>query len=193
MSSIFFARSKPDLRTLYESSWIDNIKEAWPNGEIIPFPEIDHEDLEIERKLGILYIERKYFFPLIDDCDIMVCAPAWNKVTREKRGKYTLGVRLEIEYGLELGKKVIGIINGVYGELKIMTLGDIKMEDINRKKFEKKFDEVRRTPWRLLTDEEKKEIMEKSAKKKEEVQHKENKKIADIIMGRQKTQDNAWT
>lgn len=60
---------------------------------------------------------------------------------------------------------------------------------MNEKKFEKKFDEVRRTPWRLLSDEEKQEIMDKSAKKKEEAQRKENKKIADIIMGKQKTQD----
>lgn len=60
-----------------------------------------------------------------------------------------------------------------------------------KKKFEKK-PEQHRTPWRLLTDEEKEEIMEKSAKKKEEAQRKENKKIADIIMGKQRTQDNSW-
>jgi len=123
MSSIFFARSKSDYGTPYELSWIDGIKEAWPDGEIIPFPEISPEDIEIEKRLGILFIERKYFFPLIFDCDILVCAPVWNKVIREKRGKYSLGVRLEIEYGLELGKKAIGMING---ELKIMNLGDVK-------------------------------------------------------------------
>lgn len=60
-----------------------------------------------------------------------------------------------------------------------------------KKKFEKKF-EVRRTPWRLLTDEEKEEIMEKSTKKKEEAQRKENQKIADIILGKQRTNENAW-
>lgn len=49
-----------------------------------------------------------------------------------------------------------------------------------------------RTPWRLMTDEEKKEIVENAKKKKEEKQRLDNLKAADIIAGRQKTQENSW-
>jgi len=62
------------------------------------------------------------------------------------------------------------------------------------KKFDKKSNELQshRTPWRLLTDEEKEEIVAKANKKKEEKQRLENIKNADIITGRQKTQENSW-
>lgn len=49
-----------------------------------------------------------------------------------------------------------------------------------------------KTPWRLLTDEEKEEIMENAKKKKDELQRLENLKAADIITGKQKTQENSW-
>lgn len=62
------------------------------------------------------------------------------------------------------------------------------------KEYKKKFNGVdsHRTPWRLLTKEEKEEIMEKAKKKKEEKQRLDNLKAADIIAGRQKTQENSW-
>lgn len=46
-----------------------------------------------------------------------------------------------------------------------------------------------RTPWRLMTEEEKKEIIDNSVKRKEEKQKLENIKNADIITGKQKTVD----
>lgn len=49
-----------------------------------------------------------------------------------------------------------------------------------------------KTPWRLMTDEEKKEIVEKATKKKEEKLRLDNIKAADIIAGKQKTQENSW-
>lgn len=49
-----------------------------------------------------------------------------------------------------------------------------------------------KTPWRLLSDEEKAEIVENAKKKKEELQRLENIKQADIIAGRQKTVLNSW-
>lgn len=49
-----------------------------------------------------------------------------------------------------------------------------------------------RKPWSRLSDDEKKEIIEKSILKKEEIHRKENKKKADIIQGKQRTQDNSW-
>lgn len=62
------------------------------------------------------------------------------------------------------------------------------------KKYSKKSNELSsyRTNWRLLSDEEKEEIVEKAAKKKEEKLRLDNIKAADIIAGRQKTQENSW-
>lgn len=62
------------------------------------------------------------------------------------------------------------------------------------KKFKNKFNDLRsyRTPWRLLSEEEKAEIIEKAEKRKEEQKRLENIKKADIIAGKQKTIDNSW-
>lgn len=62
------------------------------------------------------------------------------------------------------------------------------------KKYSKKSNELRsyKTPWRLLSDEEKEEIVAKAAKKKEELQRLENIKQADIIAGKQRTMENSW-
>lgn len=59
------------------------------------------------------------------------------------------------------------------------------------KKYSKKSGELQsyRTPWRLLSDEEKEEIKANADKKKEELLRLENIKKADIISGRQKTVD----
>lgn len=62
------------------------------------------------------------------------------------------------------------------------------------KKFGSKSNELQgyKMPWRLLSDDEKKEIVEKSKKKKEELQRLENLKKADIIAGKQRTMENCW-
>jgi predicted Fe-S protein YdhL (DUF1289 family) len=57
-------------------------------------------------------------------------------------------------------------------------------------KFEKS--ELYREQWKNLSQEEKDEIVERSKKRKEEEQRKLNRKTADIMMGRQRTQDNCW-
>lgn len=59
------------------------------------------------------------------------------------------------------------------------------------KKYNKKSNELQsyKTPWRLLSDEEKEEIVTKAVKKKEELLRLENIKKADVISGRQKTVD----
>ena len=62
------------------------------------------------------------------------------------------------------------------------------------KKYGKKSNQLQsyKTPWRLLTDEEKEEIVENANKRKEEKLRLDNIKAADIIAGRQKTQENSW-
>lgn len=47
-------------------------------------------------------------------------------------------------------------------------------------------------PWNRLTKAEKEEIINNSNKRKEEKQRLDNIKNADIITGRQKTQENSW-
>jgi predicted Fe-S protein YdhL (DUF1289 family) len=66
--------------------------------------------------------------------------------------------------------------------------------DRGYKKFGKKSNELSsyKIPWRLLSDEEKEEIVANAKKKKEERQRLENIKNADIIAGRQKTVLNSW-
>lgn len=49
-----------------------------------------------------------------------------------------------------------------------------------------------KTPWRLLTEEEKEKIINNAANNKEEKQRLENIKSADIITGKQRTIDNSW-
>lgn len=62
------------------------------------------------------------------------------------------------------------------------------------KKYSKKSNQLQsyKIPWRLLSDEEKEEIMENAKKKKDELQRLENLKLADIIAGKQKTVLNSW-
>lgn len=62
------------------------------------------------------------------------------------------------------------------------------------RKYSKKSNQLQsyKTPWRLLSDEEKEEIVENAKKKKEERQRLDNLKAADIIAGRQRTVDNSW-
>ncbi len=63
-------------------------------------------------------------------------------------------------------------------------------DQYKKKEFEKHA--TFRVPWNRLSQEEKDEIVEKSKKRKEEEQRQLNKKIADIMMGKQRTQENSW-
>lgn len=62
------------------------------------------------------------------------------------------------------------------------------------KKFGDKSNKLQsyKIPWRLMSDDEKEEIKKNADKKKEELLRLENIKKADIISGRQKTQENSW-
>jgi len=62
------------------------------------------------------------------------------------------------------------------------------------KKFGDKSNKLQsyKIPWRLMSDDEKEEIKKNATKKREELLRLENIKKADIISGRQKTQENSW-
>ena len=73
-------------------------------------------------------------------------------------------------------------------------MGDDTMPEHKKKYVSMKFEknEMYKTPWNRLSEEEKQEIIEKSKIRKEEEDRKKNRKIADIILGRQRTVDNSW-
>lgn len=116
---VYFARSMKDYGTAYEKQWIDNISD-----NVIDISEaikqIRKEDKYKVYGEDLYTVELKYFFPLIDKCDYVVAAPAWNHL---RRGKFTAGVVIEIQYALSIGKKVFGIVNG--------TMKQITEDDIN--------------------------------------------------------------
>lgn len=76
--------------------------------------------------------EKKYFFPLIDSCDILVAAEAWN---HPRRGKYTAKVIVDMEYAIKIGKPVYGI------NIDKWTIKELKKEDIETIRREKE-DEI---------------------------------------------------
>ena len=127
MSTIFFAKSIQDHDTgNYIRKWKEKIAEAFPNSSIIDVSEVEKQIVEDGRMVGTveyvggsykygkewiswedLYgLERKYYFPIIDRCDFVIAAEAWN---HPRRGKYTTKVIVEMEYALLKGKKVFGI------------------------------------------------------------------------------------
>lgn len=68
-------------------------------------------------------------------------------------------------------------------------------DQYNVKVFENKdskYPKYNRVPWDRLSKEEQDEIKEKAKIRREEEDRKTNKKIADIIMGKQKVIDTAW-
>lgn len=78
--------------------------------------------------------EKKYFFPLIDECDFVVSAEAWNHA---RRGKYTAKVIVEMEYALLKEKKVFGINieDWTFKEITKENIIDIKKEKENEITF----------------------------------------------------------
>lgn len=124
LNVVFFARAMQDYGTGYEKVWMDNINEAFSPCEIVDFDEVKKRISRADRNKiygkELYEFELKYFFPWIDKCDYIVAAPAWNHV---RKGKYTAGVIIEIEYALGIGKKVFGIVGT---EMKRITAEDLK-------------------------------------------------------------------
>lgn len=120
---VFFARAMQDYGTDYEQTWVENINEAFEQCKIVDFEEVKKRISNVDKyKIygkELYEFELKYFFPLIDQSDYVVAAPAWNHI---RKGKYTAGVIIEIEYAISVGKKVFGLVNG--------TMKQITTEDI---------------------------------------------------------------
>lgn len=123
LNVVFFARAMQDYGTDYEQTWIENIEAD--SCSIIDFSKvnelINNDDKYKVYGKDLYEVERKYFFPLIDQCNYVVAAPAM------RRGQFTAGVIIEIEYALSIGKKVFGIVDGI---MKQITIEDLrKMDD----------------------------------------------------------------
>ncbi len=140
---IFFARFQTDFGSEYEKTWIDIINETWPGCEIIKFPHREEIDNWISNnriknpiwEWSIWKEEERFFFPLIDSCDILVAAPIWGGGNRKNTGKFSLLVDLEIKYALNKGKRVIGLINN--------EMRDIKKEDLEVRGISGNFEIIR--------------------------------------------------
>jgi hypothetical protein len=116
--TIFFAKAVQDGGN-YTKVWIEKIINNFPDYSIVNVSEVEKQIIEDEKILSfkifggewidwenLYFFEKKYYFPLIDSCDIVIATEAWN---HPRRGKYTTKVIVEMEYGLGIGKKVFGI------------------------------------------------------------------------------------
>lgn len=113
---IFFLHSRRDYKTEQEKLWLDIIRKYYPEDDIINSSDINDKIEDGDRIKGMKYIEEKYFFPIIDCCDIMIVAPSWGL------GRFTVGVVVEMKYARLKGKKVC-MIEG--GEIKEIDRNDI--------------------------------------------------------------------
>lgn len=93
ISKIYFSHSVKDYNTEYELNITNQIKTKYPDAIIINPKDIkiDPEDIKNQAYPGFMKRLRKYFFPEIDKCDIMI-------VAKSKTGKYGSGAKKEIEY-----------------------------------------------------------------------------------------------
>lgn len=111
---VYLARAYADYGTIYETECIETAKIEYPNVEIIPLPNIEkleYDKQNIKYGKGLFDKEKEHFFPLIDQCDIIICAPIDNEFNkdgskRKDKGKLSGGVRIEALYALSIGKKV---------------------------------------------------------------------------------------
>lgn len=137
---IFAARAYTDYGSPYETDYLIAIRKRHPNGEIIELPILDELSGESNIKYGkgLFDKERKHFFPLIDQCDILVCAPIDNEFNkdgtkRNDKGKLSEGVMIEAIYALSIGKKVfiVDINNGdVSREIKSISDSEELIKEI---------------------------------------------------------------
>lgn len=97
---IFFAHSVYDYGTDKEALWLDNIKGYCPNAEIINSRDISDIINHDDRKYGLKYVEEKYFFPIIDNCDMVIATSSWNMK------RFTIGVVVEMKYAISKNKKI---------------------------------------------------------------------------------------
>jgi len=103
---IFFAHSVYDYGTEQEKIWLDNIREYYPGGEIISSSTINDKIDNNDRYKGMRHVEEKYFFPLIDNSDVVIIVPSQNVK------RFTIGAVIEMKYAFSKDKKIQIIENG---------------------------------------------------------------------------------
>ncbi len=108
---IFFAHSMRDYNTDKELSWLDYINGCYPNAEIINSRDISNTINSNDRKYGLKYMEEKYFFPIIDNCDMVIATSSWTTK------KFTIGVVVEMKYAMSKNKKIRIIENDQIREM----------------------------------------------------------------------------
>ncbi len=117
---IFFAHSMCDYGSEKEMSWLVFLNKYYPEAEIINSRDISDTINDEDRKCGLKYVEEKYFFPIIDDCDLVIATSSWGMK------RFTIGVIIEMKYAIAKNKKVKIIEND-----QIMEMSNIeKYENI---------------------------------------------------------------
>ena len=93
---IYFAHSYSDYGTKYEEKYIEKIDNWCKENNIESYWLINPKDIHVERgKADILDLKgdiKRYFYPVIDECDIIIV------LGESRKGIYTICVRAEIEY-----------------------------------------------------------------------------------------------
>lgn len=97
---IFFTHSMYDYGSDKEMSWLVYLNKFYPGAEIINSRDISDTINDGDRKCGLKYVEEKYFFPLIDNCDLVIAASSWGLK------RFTIGVVIEMKYAIMKNKKV---------------------------------------------------------------------------------------
>lgn len=108
---IFFAHSMRDYGTDKEMLWLDNVSKFYPGAEIINSRDISNIINDNDRMRGLKYVEKKYFFPIIDNCDMIIAAPSW------VMKRFTIGVVVEMKYAVSKSKKIKIIENDQIREM----------------------------------------------------------------------------
>lgn len=110
---IYFAHAIVDYDSEYEDLCIKTINKFYKNCTINNPKEMN---MVIEKELPEITKFKLYFFPAIDECDIVIAAPAFNHPT--KKGRFPSGTIKEMMYALKINKPVIALINDELKEIK---------------------------------------------------------------------------
>lgn len=105
---IFFAHSVQDYNTEYERLCLEKLEEWYPKDkgyEIINPADIFKMIPKKDIKKGFWYIENTYYFPMILKSELSIVAKCWNDIAW--RGRYTPGVRAEIDFARNNYKKIL--------------------------------------------------------------------------------------
>lgn len=95
-NKIYFGHSVLDYNTEFENNCLNKIRELYPGCEIINPRDIEIEDEDKNPRDYATFMKqmKKYYFPAIKTCDLLI-------VAKTLRGKISPGVQKEIEFAKE--------------------------------------------------------------------------------------------